>query len=82
MFSCVLESVIGSYVQSVDWGMKFIVIKMYGPYNEKTQFWEDLISKSIFNSEALIIGGDLNFSMRFEEVWGPRERSDPLEGFF
>jgi hypothetical protein len=32
--------------------------------------------------EALIIGSDFNFSLCLAEVWGPRDRVDPLSDFF
>ena len=32
--------------------------------------------------EKLILGGDLNFSFGFSEIWGNRARLDPLSDFF
>ena len=32
--------------------------------------------------EKLILGGDLNFSLGFSEIWGNRARLDPLFYFF
>jgi hypothetical protein len=63
-------------------GAEFTVLNIYGPYSEHVPFWETLLSKYFFEVEALILGGDLNFSLGMDEVWGPRERSDPLAYFF
>jgi hypothetical protein len=51
-------------------------------YGDRPPFWESLLQKKFFQNEALILGGDLNFSLGATKVWGPRERYDPLSDFF
>jgi hypothetical protein len=62
--------------------LEAMVLKLYGPYQKKTLFWEALGQKSFLNSEKFILGGDLNFSLREVESWGPRDKLDPLTYFF
>jgi hypothetical protein len=62
--------------------MKFIVINIYGPYNEQDPILGRLAIQIHIQFRGFDLGGDLNFSMGSAEVWGPRERSDPLAGFF
>ena len=30
----------------------------------------------------MVVGGDLNFTLGQNEIWGPHAHADPLEGFF
>jgi len=40
------------------------------------------MSKSLLKGKNLVMGGDLNFSIRRVEPWGPLAREDPLTNFF
>jgi len=73
---------IGLSVLSAETFFEVMVLKLYGPYQKRTLFWEALGQKSFLNSENIILGGDLNFSLREVESWGPRDRLDPLTYIF
>ena len=48
---------------------------------DREVFWPNLVSLDFFKSSALIMGGDLNFSMGYTEIWGAKARVDPLSDF-
>ena len=39
-------------------GKEFMFINLYGPYYNKVDFWEDLLSKKCLDSVNLILRGD------------------------
>jgi len=45
-------------------------------------YWEKLLSHSFKKYEKIIMGGDLNFIVKREEIHGNEIRVDPLEYFF
>lgn len=49
---------------------------------DRKRFWNNLLSKSFMNHDALIIGRDLNLSIGDVESWGPLATPDPLSDFF
>jgi hypothetical protein len=57
-------------------------MNLYGTYTDRIPFWNDLSNNKIHELRNLILGGDLNFTLSLEEVWGVRPRYDPQEGFF
>jgi hypothetical protein len=40
-------------------------------------FWETLFNLKLLKVENLILGGDLNFSLREAEIWGPSSVPEP-----
>ena len=62
--------------------MKFYFLNLYGPYVDREVYWSHLVSLDCFKSSSLIMGGDLNFSMGYSEIWGTKARVDPLSDFF
>ena len=58
------------------------ILNIYGPYNNRVEFWETLKNSIIIQKENLIIGGDLNFTLGVHEIWDIRKRKDPLASFF
>jgi hypothetical protein len=58
------------------------VINYYTPYTDREVFWETNKKDRIFNDQNLILGGDLNFTTSFREVWGEHTRVDPLQPYF
>ena len=57
-------------------------MNIYGPYLDKERFWNNIFSLDCLKNSKLIIGGDLNFSVGFSEIWGARARVDSLSSFF
>jgi len=76
-----MESVIGCSLSSLDIGETFTLLNIYGPYQNRIPFWENIFSNDCFKG-PVIIGGDLNFSLGPSEIWGPQARVDTLTDFF
>jgi hypothetical protein len=64
------------------WGDPLQVLNIYGPTHDWPQFWNALLEKSFLKYPALILGGDLNFSIGAVESWGHRSQVDSLSDFF
>ena len=67
---------------SIEVNLDICVVNIYGPYSDKEGFWRNLFDLICHKGEKLILGGDLNFSLGFCEIWGNRARLDPLSDFF
>ena len=63
---------------SAELGMDLRVINVYGPCQGREAFWNRFLSLSITSLNNLIIGGDLNFSLGYEESWGFQAPVDQL----
>jgi hypothetical protein len=59
---------IGADFFSREVNLSFSVLNLYGPYQSRLQFWEDLFRKSLCCNPDLIVGGDLNFSLGEAEI--------------
>eukprot|EP00253_Pinus_taeda_P005268 PITA_05268 len=77
-----LKNTLGLEVLSPDFPFPLTIVNVYGPCQSRDSFWDDLMSKSVMNNLMMILGGDLNFSLRRNEAWGPSAREDPLAEFF
>ena len=60
----------------------FTVINCYGPYTQRTVYWNNLVASGILRLPNLLLAGDLNFTISSSEVWGSKARIDPLAPFF
>jgi len=60
----------------------FRIINLYGPYENKINFWNGVTNLGVLNSHNIILGGDLNFTLSLKEVWGAHLHQDPHESFF
>jgi len=60
---------------------KVKLFNVYGPYREREVFWDKLAGCGILKDPALILMGDLNFTLSPSEVWGS-STWDPLMHFF
>jgi hypothetical protein len=69
---------LGMTVCVEDLGRCFMILNVYGPSQERIQFWDNLLNKSFLKKEDLILGGDLNFSLGTTESWGQRAIPDAL----
>ena len=58
-----MDSVLCVEVLSVDLGITFKVINIYGPYQNRVPFWDSLFGNPLLCGESLVLGGDLNFSL-------------------
>jgi hypothetical protein len=56
-------------------------INVYGPYDNKVSFWEGMLSQE-FVRRNIVMDGDLNFSMRKDEIWEGVSFHDPLANYF
>eukprot|EP01018_Ginkgo_biloba_P018081 Gb_04379 [translate_table: standard] len=63
-------------------GMTFTLLNVYGPYEEKQEYWANLLLTEWIKSKKLIIGGDLNLTLHRGEIWGSSARQDKLEDYF
>lgn len=68
-------------VLSFELGVPLMIVNIYGPCQGKASFWNSLLSKSLMRNPNLVVGGDLNFSIRTTETWGPTAREDSLSNF-
>lgn len=58
------------------------IVNIYGPCQNRGPYWDKIFTKSFLKDQQVILGGDLNFSLGFSEVWGTHARADPLTSFF
>jgi len=58
------------------------IVNIYRPCQNRDLFWDKTFSKYFLKEHQVILGGDLNFSLGFSEVWGTHARTDPLTSFF
>ena len=65
-----MESVLGLNFLALDLGVSFTIFNIYGPYLNRIPFWDALLSNHLIRGDSLILGGDLNFSLGQDEVWG------------
>lgn len=66
----------------------FLLINIYGPNNDRPQFYSELISKieDIYTSQHIILGGDFNLildkdldSMNYKNLNNPKARAEVLK---
>eukprot|EP00253_Pinus_taeda_P016805 PITA_16805 len=57
------------------------IVNIYGPCQQREHFWKHLLGLSIFSSDHIIIGGDLNFSLGYGESWGSMAQVDSISRF-
>eukprot|EP00253_Pinus_taeda_P003996 PITA_03996 len=66
---------------SEELGTNLQIVNIYGPCQQREHFWQHLLGLSIFSSDHIIIGGDLNFSPGYGESWGSMAQVDSISGF-
>ena len=76
------EAVLGVEVFSAELGVSLSVINVYGPYLNRAPFWDSLLHNPMVQGDSVVLGGDLNFSLGHNEVWGPHAQVDSLARFF
>eukprot|EP00253_Pinus_taeda_P023384 PITA_23384 len=77
-----LERAMGAEILSIDFDVRLTIINIYGPCQGRMEFWNDLLSNDIMGRSNMVLGGDMNFSLRRAETWGPAAREDQLAEFF
>jgi hypothetical protein len=80
--SLVFKSRIGIAALSLELEYPLNVVNVYGPCQNRAPYWDKIFSKSFLKDQQVILGGDLNFSLVFYEVWATHVREDPLTSFF
>ena len=58
------------------------ILYMYGPYDHKQVFWDQLFSLSLFEWYNMIIDRDMNFTLSGFEVWGRSMHVDEIFDYF
>ena len=76
------EVVLGVEIFSKELGISLSVVNVYGPYNNRVPFWDSLLQIPLVNGDSVVMGGDFNFSLGHNEVWGPHAQVDSLAGYF
>ena len=76
------EAVLGIEVFVADLGISLNVVNVYGPYLNRVPFWDSLLQNPLVSGDRLVLGGDLNFLLGHNEVWGPHAQVDSLAGYF
>jgi hypothetical protein len=61
---------------------RFTLINVYGPHSKRNTLWDNLFTKKLLNTELLILGGDLNFSLGEAESWGPNAHPNSQVVYF
>ena len=54
------------------------ILNCYGPYRDRDLFWDKFLWVGLLNSPNIILGGDLNLTMKYFETWGKRAVIDPF----
>lgn len=67
---------------SYDLCTNLTLVKVYGPYQERVHFWNNLFSKSLLNNSKVVVGGDLNVSLGLSTSWGPLAQGNLFMGKF
>ena len=73
---------LGVHISWVAENLNLNIVNIYGPYNDRVEFWDSFKNSDISRKENMIIGGDLNFTLGAHEIWGLKARTDPLSPFF
>ena len=63
-------------------GQSLYVFDVYGPYGGQHDLWDRFIDLRVMSEESLIIGGDLNFTINNDEIWGDFSQVDKMGEFF
>lgn len=64
------EGVLGDDITTIELNASPWLINIYGPYHNRVGFWDKLMNTSFMDTDNVIIGGDLNFSLGHAESWG------------
>ena len=67
---------------SIELKLDFCFVNVYGPYVNRESFWNNLFSLECLSCNNLILGGDLNYSVGFSEIWGTKSKVDSLSNYF
>ena len=77
-----MELVNGMTFKSLEKGEPITIFNVYGPYLNNIPSWDNLFNNSLLGVKMVIVRGDLNFSLRQVEVWGPHACPDLLTEYF
>ena len=58
------------------------LLDIFGPYEDKHAFWNNLLKLQCFQEGRVILGGDLNLTLNTKDVWGSKARDDKLAKIF
>lgn len=63
-------------------GMELHIMNIYFPCQKRAKFYEDIMRSSFSQVENIILGGDLNLSIRHADSWGNHAQIDSLLDYF
>lgn len=72
---------LGADLFSIELGLTLRFVNIYGPCQQRENYWRQLLRCNLFSLDHIIIGGDLNFSLGFSESWGSSAQIDPITEF-
>lgn len=77
-------TIVGILLEGIFLGLQrpIKILNIYGPYNLREVFWDNVVCSGLLSDPHLILAGDLNFTLSPNEVWGLGHLSDPLSGYF
>jgi hypothetical protein len=58
------------------------ILNVYGPCQNRKDFWISVEAVGLLRKKKLIMAGDLNLTTSSSEIWGQKEIGDPLSVFF
>jgi hypothetical protein len=67
---------------SIEDKRKLSILNVYGPCQNRKDFWASVEASGILAQKDLILAGDLNFTTSPLEIWGQKALQDPLSGYF
>lgn len=56
------------------------ILNIYAPYKDRRPFWNRFLSLELLELDLFLMGGDLNYTLCGDEVWGSARKMDPLVG--
>lgn len=62
----------------IELDLSLYFINVYGLYIDRQYYWSSTAKISIFSSNRVVLGGDLNFTLRNSEFLGSLAKMNPL----
>lgn len=75
-YKCFVGILISAFLKGQSFNIN--ILNTYAPYKNRLPFWEKLFASEIIELDSLMIVGDLNITLNFDECWGKCRKKDPL----
>ena len=76
------DNVIKTILEDSNIGIPYAILNIYGSFNNRRVYGDNLTSNGLWEDINMVIGGDLNLTISEREVWGKLARLDFLSNFF